>query len=259
MALCVLPQFESPTGRFIQLGEADRMDSAGGSATALAVTNAGGTTQQAGPFLGPGLYEGMGESAMMARLNSWGADRDAEIVRLRSDLLAAQAGVTGAFGQAERALVGIATDWRLEAEAMRTSAHEQARSALSRLELVVGDARARFVAQDATRSADLVELSRRLSIIDGWAQAEPQRVAALLRAAVPTPLGGTPPPFFPAASSPPSTPQPPPPPHHQPHPPLHPPPTHPTPLPAPPLPPRCPAPRSRRPASTSSSLPPRPP
>ena len=140
-----------------------------GSAPDLALTLRGGgyTTQDAGPILGPGLFEGMGEGLLVARLNSWGADRDAEIVRLRADLAAAQAGVTGAFSQAERALVGLATDWRLEAEAMRTNAHEQARAALGRLELVVGDARARFTAQDATRSADLVELSRRLSIIDG--------------------------------------------------------------------------------------------
>ncbi len=176
------------------------------AATASVLATAGGGTTQ--PLLGPCLYPGMGEAAMLERLNSWGVARDRELVSLRADLVSAQAGVSGAFGQAERALLGIATDWRLESEAMRTSAHREASAALARLELVVGDARARFVAQDATRSADLVELSRRLSIIDGWAQAEPQRVAALLRAAVPTSPGGTPLTFYPAPRSPPGMPQP---------------------------------------------------
>ncbi len=169
------------------------MDFAGGTEATLAMT--GGVTQAAGPLLGPCLHPGMGEVAMLERLNSWGVARDRELVDLRADLVTAQAGVSGAFGQAERALLGIATDWRLESEAMRQSGQREAAAAMSRLELVVGDARARFAAQDAARNADLSELGRRLSIIDGWAQAEPQRVNAQVlaeAARVPTSPGGTP-------------------------------------------------------------------
>jgi hypothetical protein len=179
---------------------------AGGSAAALADVTRGMEPQQR---LGPCLATGMGGEAMVERLNSWGAARDRELIALRADLLAAQAGVSGAFGQAERALIGMATDWRLESEAMRVGAQREAEMAVSRLELVVGDARARFAAVDATHSADLAELGRRLGIIDGWAQAEPQRVTALLRAAVPTSPGGTPQMFYPSArASPPGTQQP---------------------------------------------------
>ena len=177
----------------------------GGSAAALVDVARGMETQR----LGPCLATGMGGEAMVERLNSWGAARDRELIALRADLVAAQTGVSGAFGQAERALVGMATDWRLEAEAMRAGVQREAESAVSRLELVVGDARARFDAVDATRSADLVELGRRLAIIDGWAQAEPQRFTALLRAAVPTSPGGTPQMFYPSArASPPGIQQP---------------------------------------------------
>jgi len=164
----------------------------GGSAAAL-VDVARGMEQR----MGPCLATGMGGEAMVERLNSWGAARDRELIALRAELAAAQTGVSGAFGQAERALVGLATDWRLESEGMRAGAQREADSALARLELVVGDARTRFDAVDATRSADLVELGRRLAIIDGWAQAEPARFSALLRAAVPTSPGGTPQMFYP--------------------------------------------------------------
>ena len=87
------------------------MDSAGGSEAALATTTQTGTGV---PRLGRCLATGMGGEAMVERLNTWGADRDRELIALRADLAAAQAGVSGAFGQAERALLGIATDWRLE-------------------------------------------------------------------------------------------------------------------------------------------------
>ncbi len=86
------------------------MATAGASDSTLATMGGGTTPGTAGPLLGPGLFEGMGESLLLARLNDWGADRDAEIVRLRSDLAAAQTGVSGAFSQAERAPVGLAND-----------------------------------------------------------------------------------------------------------------------------------------------------
>ncbi len=115
------------------------MAAAGGSAAALAVTDAAGATQA---LLGPCLYPGMGEAAMLERLNLWGVARDRELINLRADLGAAHTGVTGAFAAAEAALVSIATDWRLEAEAMRQGARHEAAQAMARLELVVGDARA---------------------------------------------------------------------------------------------------------------------
>ncbi len=86
------------------------MDVAGAVGSTLATTAGNVGPQAAEPRLGPGLQPGMGEAALISRLNSWGADRDAEILRLRAALLAAQAGVTGTFGPAERARVGIATD-----------------------------------------------------------------------------------------------------------------------------------------------------
>ena len=66
-------------------------------------------------MLGPCLFEGMGEASMMERLNSWGVARDRELLDLRADLGATQVGVATAFEQAKEALLGIVTDFRLEA------------------------------------------------------------------------------------------------------------------------------------------------
>ncbi len=59
----------------------------------------------------------------------------------------------------------------------------EATQSLSRLELVVGEARARFDTQDALVAGGLRELAQRLQAVDAWAQAEPARVAALVHAA----------------------------------------------------------------------------
>jgi hypothetical protein len=132
---------------------------------------------------------------MIAQLNAWGAARDRDMLSLRADLSATQVGVSEAFTHAQEAVLAIVSDFRLEAATMRQQGQNEAAQAIARLEAVVGDARARFAAQDATRVDDLGELNRRLLAIDAWAQAEPQRVAAHFRTAaatVPTSPGGTP-------------------------------------------------------------------
>jgi hypothetical protein len=52
----------------------------------------------------------MGEATTVAVLNSWGATRDAELVALKADLGATQAGVTTAFEQARGALLTIVSN-----------------------------------------------------------------------------------------------------------------------------------------------------
>ena len=167
------------------------------AATASGLALPGGAATQ--PMLGPCLFMGMGEAAMFDRLNSWGVSRDRELVDLRRDLGAAQVGVGAAFAQAQEALLAIVTDWRLEAETQRQGGQNEAAQTLARLELVVGDARVRFDAQDARRANDLAELGRRLVAIDVWAQAEPARMEAMVRttpAPLPTSPGGTPMTFY---------------------------------------------------------------
>ena len=61
----------------------------------------GGGTQPGGPVaFGPDLWEDMGEVAFIEALNTWGSTMHREVVSLRADLSATQAGVSGAFGQA---------------------------------------------------------------------------------------------------------------------------------------------------------------
>ena len=127
---------------------------------------------------------------MMERLNSWGVARDRELLDLRTDLGATQVIVGEAFEQAKGALQSIVGDFRLEAETMRALMLREATQTTERLELVVGEARRRFDAQDTRVTDDLRELGRRLVAIDEWAQAEPARLAAMVRA--PTSPGGTP-------------------------------------------------------------------
>ena len=93
---------------------------------ALAVADAAA----AQPLLGPCLYPGMGEAAMCEKLNSWGVAHDRELISLRADLGAAHTGVMGAFASAETALVSIAADRRLEAEAKRQGARHEAAQAI---------------------------------------------------------------------------------------------------------------------------------
>ncbi len=101
---------------------------------------AGGTQMQ----MGPCLVEGMGEANMVAALNSWGTARDYELGQLKSDLGATQAVVSAAFDQAKDALFAIVADFRVEAASLRHDGQVDAAQSLSRLELVVSEARARF-------------------------------------------------------------------------------------------------------------------
>ncbi len=57
------------------------MATAADSAVGLAIT--GGQK-----FLGPGLFEGMGEASMVACLNAWGIARDSELLDLKANLSA---------------------------------------------------------------------------------------------------------------------------------------------------------------------------
>mgnify|MGYP000293915451 CR=1 FL=1 len=168
--------------------------SAAASASSLATFAAGaGTTGRVGPC----LAVGMGEAATVAALNSWGATRDSELIQLRlvvaahagelaqlrGDLGTTQAVVASAFEQAKAALQAIVDNFRVEAAKLRYDAQVEATQSLSRLELVVGEARARFDTQDVLVANGLSELAQRLQAVDAWAQAEPARVAALVEAA----------------------------------------------------------------------------
>ena len=154
-------------------------------------------------MLGPCLYESMGEQALIAALNAWGAARDRELVELRTDLSATQVGVSTAFDQAKEALLAIVTNFRGEAATMRQQHQYEAAQSVARLEQVVVEARTKFAAQDARFTDDLNELARRLLAVDAWAQAEPARVAAIVQAAPAPPMatspGGTPVTYFPPA------------------------------------------------------------
>ncbi len=170
--------------------------SAAASASSLAVFAAGAGAQTMGQ-VGPCLTVGMGEVATVAALNTWGATRDSELIQLRllvvardrelvqlkGDLGATQTVVASAFEQAKDALQAIVGNFRVEAEKLRYDGQVEAAQSLSRLELVVGEARARFDSQDALVANGLRELAQRLQAVDAWAQAEPARVAALVQAA----------------------------------------------------------------------------
>ena len=158
------------------------MEFAGGAAAALATT--GGMTHPTGPaVLGPSLFEGMGEPAFMAALNAWGSGMHREVLALRADLSATQANVSGAFVQAEDAVREIVASFRTEVVTMRQTTFHEAQQSMARLVQVVDEARARFDEQDVRFSAGLGELAGRLQAADVWAQAEPARVAAIVKAA----------------------------------------------------------------------------
>ena len=162
------------------------MDFGVASASNLPMTYSGGTTQPGGPVVfGPDLWEDMGEVAFIEALNTWGSTMHREVFSLRADLNATQAGVTGAFGQAQDAVRDLVTAFRAEVVAMRQTTAYEANQTLANLERVVAEARARFGEQDARFAADLSELAQRLQAADAWAQAEPARVAAIVQAAPP--------------------------------------------------------------------------
>ena len=153
------------------------------SASNLPMSYAGATTQPGGPaVLGPDLWEDMGEVAFIENLNAWGSGLHREVLTLRADLSATQAGVSGAFGQAQEAVRDLVTAFRIEVVAMRQATMHEAAQSLANLEHVVEEARARFGEQDARFTSGLVELAQRLQAADTWAQAEPSRPAALIRA-----------------------------------------------------------------------------
>ena len=99
-------------------------------------------------MMGPGLSTGMGEAATVAALNSWGSARDRELIQLKVDLGATQTIVASAFEQAKGALQAIVDNFRIEAANLRYDCQVEATQSLPRLELLVGEARARFVLQD---------------------------------------------------------------------------------------------------------------
>ena len=128
------------------------------SAGSLALHDAGGAPLGPQTFamaLGPCLSVGMGEAATVAVLHSWGATRDGEMLALKADLSATQAGLPSAFDQAKATLLAIVVDFRTEAETMRQHGQYEAAQSVARLEHVVAEARQRFDAQEVRFAHDL--------------------------------------------------------------------------------------------------------
>ncbi len=73
----------------------------------------GGAPQGGPPVLGPDLWEDMGEPNFVATLNEWGSGIHREVVALRADLVATQAGLSGAFVQAQDAIPHLVAPFRL--------------------------------------------------------------------------------------------------------------------------------------------------
>ncbi len=146
---------------------------AAGSAAGLAIYAGGGGGQQT--HLGPGLVVGMTEVEVFERLNGWGVARDGELVDLRSSLTNTQTVVNATFAEARGTLMTIVNDFRLEAETMRNHSLYEATQNLARLDQVVGEARARFDAQDARVSQDLSDLAQRVAAQQRQVQQQPQQ------------------------------------------------------------------------------------
>ncbi len=142
----------------------------------------------AGPTLGPRLSADMTTETVIAHLNEWGAARDQELIELRAGLGRTQAVTAEAFEQAKTTLFAIISDSQEAAEALRLSGQYEATQSVARLELVVAEARAAFGAQDLRFTAGLTEVAR---VVDTWAQAEPARVAAIVRATPPSDPGAS--------------------------------------------------------------------
>ncbi len=180
---------------------------AASASSSLAAIPAGSATQE---ILGPRLFVGMTEAAMVERMNTWGAVRDQSLLDIRSDLVGTQVAVSSTFEDAKATLLGIAANFRAEAEALRQHGQHEAQQSVARLTLVVTEARAKFDEQDTSLALNLAELARRAQTLEDWARAEPARMAAAARAApapprVITSPGGTVT-FYPASSAAPTTP-----------------------------------------------------
>ncbi len=91
--------------------------------------------------------QGMSEAEAFERLNAWGIARDGDALDLKANLATTQAVVASTFEQARATLMGIAADFRGEAEALRQHSLYEAAQGLARLEQVVAEARHRFDAQ----------------------------------------------------------------------------------------------------------------
>ncbi len=147
--------------------------SAAASASSLALFAAQVGDGQAVGQVGPCLTVNMGEAATVAALNSWGASRDSELIQLRlvvatherelarlqAGLLTTQTVVASAFDQAKTALQDIVDNFRVEAGRLRYDASVEAAQSLSRLELVVTEARTRFETQDVLVTSGLAQLA----------------------------------------------------------------------------------------------------
>ncbi len=120
---------------------------------------------------------------LLAALHAWGSARDCELLGFEIDLSATQVGVSSAFDQAKETLLAIVTNFRADAETMRQQGYYEAAQSVARLGQVIGEARAKFDAQDGLIAGGLRELAQRLQAVDAWARAEPARVAALVEAA----------------------------------------------------------------------------
>ncbi len=99
----------------------------------------------------------------------------------------------GIRGRAQEAVGELVAAFRVEVVAMRQQSAYEAQQSLARLVQVVDEARARFGEQDTRFPSNLGELAQRLQAADAWAQAEPARIAAIIRAAPAAPAPVTPP------------------------------------------------------------------
>ncbi len=117
----------------------------------------------------------MTEVEVFERLSGWGVARDGELVDLRSSLTNTQTVVNATFAEARGTLMTIVNDFRLEAETMRNHSLYEATQNLARLDQVVGEARARFDAQDARVSQDLSDLAQRVAAQQQQVQQQQQQ------------------------------------------------------------------------------------
>ena len=101
---------------------------AASASSSLASIPAGSATQE---ILGPRLFVGMTEAAMVERMNTWGAVRDQALLDLRSDLLGTQVAVSSTFEDAQATLLGIVVNYRAEAEALRQHGQFEAQQSLA--------------------------------------------------------------------------------------------------------------------------------